>query len=305
MSPPSIAPAYVGDASPLACTPIISVATAPYDGYEIDRMFESLARIGVTHVALSDPAGYRQRLDEARYSPECARTFAAALERHGLKCHAVSAHLNLLAAPERKEFARRLDFASRVGARVVNTFAGARERELDAVDALRRAADLASERGLKLGLENAADGRESLLNVAGDAPRLLDRIGSTAVGLTYDVGNALAHRPQMDVVADAMAALPYCVQVHLKDVSRLPEGWIPVALGTGLLNLKELVCGATRGGIPMSIELPLRQSQLPDGVRGRSRYRVALRDIETAVATSLHWLKHCASASRFAELTPI
>ncbi len=292
---------HAGDAALHACTALISVATAPYDGYEPERMFESLARVGVTHVDLSDPIGYSERLDEKRYSPSSASIFAATLERHGLKCYAVSAHLNLLVASERAELERRLNFAARIGARVVNTSAGDRHREREAVVALRWAAGLAAELGLKIGLENPADGRDSLFNVAADAPHLLDRIGSASVGLTYDVGNTVSHRPGIDPVDDALAALPHCIHVHVKDLNRQPAGWFYAAIGTGYLDLADLVRAATRRKIPISIELPLRQYRLLDGMLGRSRYRVALRDIETIVATSLQWLKDCASSAGLVE----
>lgn len=301
MSPPNLTVMPECKASGTLGTGLVSVSTAPYDGYDLERTLESIARIGAGHLELSEPIGYRARVHESWYSPQSAAIFAAALKCHGLQCHAVSAHLDLLEAGERREFAQRLDFAQRVGAEVVNVFAGPKRREREAIEALRWAAGLASEFGLMIGLENSADGGESLLNLAADAPRLLEQIGCECVGLTYDLGNTLTHRPAVDPVSDALVALPYCVHLHMKGLRQEPEGLFYAALGEGCLDPAELVRAAMRRGVSMAIELPLRQHRQPDGGVGRSRYRVALRDIEVAVATSLRWIHSCSVTASLVE----
>lgn len=282
-------------------TSVISVATAAYDGYDLERILESLARVGSRHVELSEPIAYSARTGESWYSKPSAAAFSTMLARHGLKCHALSAHLDLLDLGQRVEFTRRLEFAHRVGARLVNVLAGPQSREGEAIEALRWAAARAGELGLRIGVENPADGRESLFNVAADAPRLMELIGAASVGLTYDVGSTLSHRPTVDPVRDALAALPYCVHVHVKDFHRQSSGLFHAALGEGFLQPGALVRAARRQGISVSIELPLRQHRLLDGMLGRSRYRVALRDIEVAVAASLRWLDECSAPTSCVE----
>lgn len=282
-------------------TGVVSVATAAYDGYDLERILESLARVGARHVDLSEPIAFSARVGERWYSKPSATAFSSTLARYGLQCHALSAHLDLLDLGQRAEFTRRLEFAHRVGAGVVNVLAGPRRRERDAVEALRWAAARASELGLRLGVGNPADGSESLFNVAADGPRLLEQIGFAGVGLTYDVGNTLSHRPAVDPVADALAALPYCVHVHVKDVHHQPTGLFHAALGQGCLKPGALVRAARHRGVSMSVDLPLRQHRLHDGMLGRSRYRVALQDIEAAVAASLRWLDACSASANQAE----
>src|SRR5687768_15159039 len=106
----------------------VSVSAAPYDGYPLDRMLESLACLGATHVEPAYVAGYTERFNEFAFAEGQAAEYEAALRRHGIRCHAVSAHLDLGRSDAVEAFKRRMDFARRLGARVINTFTAKRRR---------------------------------------------------------------------------------------------------------------------------------------------------------------------------------
>lgn len=269
----------------------VSVSTAPYDGYSCDRMLESLARIGATHVEPAYVIGYTEGFDETAFSSASATAYALALSQHGLRCHAVSAHMDLGRAHVVDVFKGRMDFARCLGAQVVNTFTAARRREKQFHANLEPLIRHAESLDMLIGLENQNDGSDSLLNVASDGAALLARIGSPRVGLNYDLGNTASHRPEVNPAQDALAALASCVHVHVKDVRRNADGWFYTAIGQGDLDCTRVLRGVALQGLPMSIELPLRLHRLPDAKPGRARFRVPLADIEKVVESSLAFVR--------------
>jgi sugar phosphate isomerase/epimerase len=269
----------------------VSVSTAPYDGYSRDRMLESLARIGATHVEPAYVIGYTEGFDETAFSAASATAYASALSQHGLRCYAVSAHMDLGRANVVDIFKGRMDFARRLGAQVVNTFTAARRREKQFHANLELLIRHAEALDMVIGLENQSDGSDSLFNVADDGANLLARIGSPSVGLNYDLGNTASHRPEVNPAQDALLALPNCVHVHVKDVRRNADGWFYTAIGQGDLDCTRVLQGIAQQGVPLSIELPLRLHRQPDAKPGRARFRVPLADIEVIVASSLQFAR--------------
>jgi sugar phosphate isomerase/epimerase len=269
----------------------LSVSAALYDGYPIDRMLESLARLGVSHVEPAYVAGYTERFDESVFAEDKAAQYAAALHRHGMGCHAVSAHMDLGRSDAVEVFKRRMDFAHLLGARVINTFTADRRREKQFYANVDQLAHHAQALDMWIGLENPGDGTDQLLNVAADAPQMLSRIGSPRVGLNYDVGNTVSHRPELDPAQDALQALPCCVHMHLKDVRRSPEGWFFTPIGQGEVGLGTLLHSIAGTDMPLSIDIPMRLHRRPDAKPGRARYRVPLADIENTLQASLRYVR--------------
>jgi sugar phosphate isomerase/epimerase len=269
----------------------LSVSAAPYDGYPLDRMLESLARVGATHVEPVYVAGYTERFDESVFAEGKAAEYEAALHRHGIRCHAVSAHMDLGRSDAVEAFKRRMGFARHLGARVVNTFTTSRQRGKQFYANVEQLARHAEALDMRIGLENPGDGTDHLLNVAGDAPEMLSRIGSARVGLNYDLGNTVSHRPGLDPAQDALQALPCCVHMHLKDVRSHCEGWFFTPLGQGEVDLGTLLRTVGDTDIPVSIEIPMRLHRRPDAKPGRARYRVPLADIENTLQASLRYVR--------------
>jgi sugar phosphate isomerase/epimerase len=278
----------------------LSVSAALYDGYALDRMLESLARLGATHVEPAYVAGCTERFDELAFTEAKAAEYEAALHRHGIRCHAVSAHLDLGCSDAVDAFKRRMDFAHRLGARVVNTFTAKRRRAKQFYANVEPLAHHAEALDMWIGLENPGDGSDNLLNVAADAPQMLSRIGSPRVGLNYDVGNTVSHRPELDAAQDALQALPCCVHMHLKDVRGSADGWFFTPLGQGEANLDTVLRAVAGTDLPVSIDIPMRLHRRPDAKPGRARYRVPLADIETTLQASLRYVRQRLGTSRTA-----
>ncbi len=266
---------------------IVSISAAPYDGYEFPRVLESLASIGARHVEPAFIVGYTEPFDESAFTPEKARQYAAWLREHGLSCHAFSSHIDLGRPDALKVFLGRMDFARAIGARVINTNAAHRSNEKRFYENIAQLARHAEQLDLWIGLENPGDGSDNLLNVAADAPALLARIAHPRVGLNYDAGNTISHRPDVDMTADAIAAMPLCLHTHIKDVRRNPDGFFFTPLGEGHVGCAPILDAVTRSPLDLSIEIPLRLHRQPNAQPSRAPYRVPIADIEAVLRPAL------------------
>lgn len=265
----------------------VSVSAAPYDGYPFPRVLESLAACGATHVEPAFIVGYTEPFDESTFTEAHARQYAAWLREHGIGCRAFSSHIDLGRPDAVAVFTGRMDFAARLGARVINTNAAACSNEAGFFANIEVLARHAEALGLSIGLENPGDGSNSLLDTAADADRLLRRIGHSNVGLNYDAGNTASHRPGVDPAADALRAMPLCLHTHVKNVRRLPDGYYFTRLGQGDIDCAAILRAVAATDLHLSIEIPLRLHRGPDAQPRRAVERVALADIEAVIRDAL------------------
>lgn len=267
----------------------VSVSLAAYDGHPVPAALDSLARCGVGAVEPAFIVGYTEPFDETAFDPAATRQFVRWLAEAGLACPAMSAHIDLGRAGAADTFRGRMEFAAALGASIIATNAAATcdaDRFGRNIEVL---AGHARTLGLTIGLENPGDGRDNLLDSAVGGLALIERIGSPWVRLNYDPANLASHRPDGPSPAeDAVRAIPACVQMHLKDVRRTPDGWFFTPLGQGDNALDKLFPHlAAHPGLALSIELPLRLHRTPDARPARSPAPVPLPTIEAAIRASV------------------
>lgn len=270
---------------------IISVSGAPYDGHSVPEMLASLARCGATHVEPAFIVGYTEPFDESSFSNEQIALWRGWLADAGIACDAMSSHIDLGRDDAVKVFLGRMDFARALGARIINTNAAAsrlRKRFFSNIEVLARHAE---DIGLRIGLENPGDGSDNLLNTAADGPALLADIGHPMVGLNYDAGNTISHRPGVVPADDALAALPLCQHTHIKDVRASKEGYFFTPLGQGQIDCARILRAVAATDLNLSIEIPLRLHRQANAQPSRAPYRVPLNDIEAVIKPALAFVQ--------------
>ena len=277
-------------------TRIISVSGAPYDGYGFPEVLESLAACGVTHVEPAFIVGYTEAFDESAFSPEQTRQYAGWLKASGLGCFAFSSHIDLGREDAVEVFRGRMDFAAALGAKVINTNAAARRLGESFYRNIEILARHAEQLGITIGLENPGDGSDNLINVAADGIALIKQLGHPGIRLNYDAGNTISHRPPhqpggVNPAADAIAALPGCGHVHIKDVRVTPEGYFFTPLGQGDIGCADILRAVAATDLNLSIEMPLRLHRRPDAQPQRRSEPVPRAELETAIRTSLAFVK--------------
>lgn len=268
---------------------IISASAAPYDGYDHDEMLASVARLGFTHVEPAFIVGYTEAFTESVFAARHAHEWAVSMKNAGLACHAMSSHIDLSGDESVGIFAKRMDFAVDIGARVIISNAGPALRKMQFLLNMEKLVAHADALDICIALENPGDGSDSIFNVASEGLALIDEIGSGHVGLNYDAANTASHRPMMDqLAADAIKALPKSIYAHIKDVRRDASGWHFAAIGEGEVGCESLLdaLGAWPY-LPISIELPLRLYRGPDAKPIRNDRKVALPKIEDYLGRSL------------------
>lgn len=281
---------------------IVSVSGAPYDGYATSEMLASLARCGATHVEPAFIVGYTEPFDESSFSAEQIRLWRGWLADAGIACDAMSSHIDLGRDDAVKIFLGRMDFARALGARIINTNAAAsrlRKRFFSNIEVLARHAE---DIGLQIGLENPGDGSDNLLNVAADGLALLAEINHPMVGLNYDAGNTISHRPGVVPADDAITAKPLCMHTHIKDVRANSEGYFFTPLGQGQIDCARILHGVATRSLNLSIEIPMRLHRQANAQPSRAPYRVPLADIEAVIQSALAYVRqHLAASAKSAD----
>ena len=271
---------------------IISLSAAAYDGYDVPEMLDSLAACGASHVEPAFIVGYTEPFDESVFSDAHAARYAGWLDASGIACHAFSSHIDLGAADAVSVFAGRMRFARRLGAGIINTNASRHDTEaafLRNIEVLARDAEALD---MVICLENPGDARCGLFDVAADGVALVRRIGSPRVRLNYDPGNTASHRPEIDPIADAIAALPASAHLHLKAARATPDGWLYEPLDEADLALAPLLEALdARPGLAVSVEMPLRMRRGADAQPWRRVAPIARDRIEDGVRRSLDLLR--------------
>lgn len=267
---------------------IISLSGAPYDGHPVPAMLASMAACGARHVEPAYIVGYTEPFDESSFTPAQTQQWRRWLMDAGMACHAMSSHIDLGRDDAVDVFRGRMDFARGLGAEVINTNAAARKlkkRFFSNIEVLARHAESI---GLRIGLENPGDGSDNLLNTAADGPGLLADIGHPMVGLNYDAGNTISHRPGVVVPADdALAAMAQCLHTHIKDVRRDDNGYFFTPLGQGQIDCARILRAVAQTDLNLSIEIPLRLHRQPNAQPSRAPYRVPIADIEAVLRPAL------------------
>jgi sugar phosphate isomerase/epimerase len=154
----------------------------------------------------------------------------------------VGAYASVLQPDDLQPLLRRIDFAQQLGASFVIIDAAGNEpdgpaewRQLGNLG--RFLGDYAQAHEVRLAFEI----HEGLARSGAVARRLLDAIDHAAVGVNYDTGNAIFYNDDVDPVADLEAIVDRVSHVHLKDTSGGRGDWAFGALGTGHVDLPQIV----------------------------------------------------------------
>jgi sugar phosphate isomerase/epimerase len=270
---------------------VLSVSLAAYDGVPLELTLDSLASCGVRWVEPAFIVGYTEPFDQMAFTHTAATAWAGLLEARNLACHVMSAHIDLGLIEAVDLFRPRMDFARRLGARVINTNASLASREVQFRKNIEILARHGEDIGLSIGLENPGNGEDNLLNFGRDGEALLAALRLPSVGLNFDAANLASHRPDSDVARHTLEALPQCIHYHVKDVARSKDGWRFVTLGTGDIDHATILRAlADRLDLPISLELPLRLRRGPDAQPIRAAEPLPIATIEAAIKASLDYI---------------
>ena len=238
--------------------------------------------------------GYTDPFGEEIFNLENAGRIQELLSETGLSCFAFAAHMNLVTRQSAEIFRRRMEFARRLGARVIVTNAGPEQEKkafMNNMETLSRAAESLN---LIIGLENPGDGKENIINSGKDGARVVREINSEWVKLNYDFGNVLSHfyervRPEEDFIH----ALPFSAHLHIKDVKSNEQGWFFTEIGKGSIDYESILkyLGAEYASLAVSLEIPLRVKRAKDASPRRMPHALPLDQIRKTLKNSVDYVQ--------------
>jgi L-ribulose-5-phosphate 3-epimerase len=280
----------------------ILVSTIAYDGYDLDTALRGIAAAGAKYVEIAYSEAYTAPVTEDTFSKGAAEKVVQSLAVAGLSCPCLAAHMNMSLPTSIDKFKRRIDFSKNLGAEYIVSTAGPIANRNEFLQNIRILGEYAGERGITICLENMGDGRPNIIDSALPAITLIEEIDLSSVKINYDFANLLPHcserlRPEEDY----KLALPSTAYFHIKDAAKdQNDHWYFPAIGTGAIDFKS-VFGAIASypePIPLSLELSLRITRLPDATPVRAEQAVALDKIAEALNESLRFMEQQLSGTK-------
>ncbi len=269
---------------------IVSVSTMAFDGYPLETALDELAALGVRCVEPASVDKIFQHLVEEDFCDAKARWIRAELAKRGLSCLSLSAHMDLTRPDSVDRFTRRLEFARNIGARCINSIAG----PLDGADGFRTNIPAIERRARDLGVVVALENHGDLLDSGQQIIDFIRSIGSPAVRVNYDTGNAWYYsKGTIDPVAELEELSPVIAHVHLKS-PQVDDGILRwVALGEGVLDIAAAadVLKRRMPGVPVSYELSPRQRARGFEPRWRAPEIPSLDQLRATIGASLAVLR--------------
>ena len=242
-----------------------------YNKYGVEAALVGAARARLPRVELTAVPGKSDflRADMTDGDVDKAK---ALLERNGVELVTVASHTNLLYPDGLSAMKNNLRLAERFGVGFVvtsvsyhptGTLAGDEEKaeanlkaEAVYVDALQDVAAIASDLGIRVGIEThgfeCATGQDVL--------RLVNLVDRPNVGINYDTGNVVYYGG-IAPYEDLQACLHKVFGVHLKDKIGGRKVWNFPPIGQGELDMQRIM-DTLRGvsGIPISIEIEFTEA---------------------------------------------
>jgi sugar phosphate isomerase/epimerase len=269
----------------------ILVSTIAFDGYDLDTTLAGMAAAGVARVELAYSEAYTAPVTEETFSRAAAAKVLASFRASGLTCFSLAAHTDMSRPDSVAKFKRRIDFAGYLDAGYVVSTAGPVANRAQFLENIRELGDYAAASGVIICLENMGDGRPNIIDSAAPAVELVREIALPSVRINYDFANLLPHlgerlRPEEDF----RIALPETGYFHVKDAAKGADGnWFFPAIGQGAIDFDRIfpLLAADPRPIPLSLELSLRITRLPDATPIRAERDVPLATIERALRESL------------------
>lgn len=234
----------------------VSLGTNLFKGYTLERALELIKEYGFEYAELSSIINFCEHIDPKDINPEYCEQIKQLLDSTGMKCHAVSGHLDPTIEEQCQDLMKKIEFAGRIGAKIVNTNSGPLSR-LDVFHKnMPRLIEVAEKWNVIIGLESHGD----IVNTAKDSIHIFKRYDHPLVRLNYDTGNTLFYNPgKVKIEDDIQYGFEYLVHLHLKDISISDNYVAYVPIGQGDVNFPAVfdVLKTFGSPIPCGYEIPV------------------------------------------------
>jgi len=270
---------------------IISVSTITYDGYDLETTLKNISGIGQKYVELDAIEDLSEHIKSTNLQDSVfEKKVNDMMGQFNLASIAFSGHTDLSKEEAVSAFEKKMRFAKKIGARIVNTFSGPVQRTDSFYRNIKRIEKLAKSMDLVVALETHGDiiSDKSSIDV-------IEKINSENVKINYDFVNTFhAAKGEIDLEDDFKSVLPCVEYLHIKDTVLKEDKWHATEVGKGIIDYERIfkMLKKSHRMIPMSIELPLRlEIKKETGIAQKSKSLLGIDQINWIVSNSISYVR--------------
>ena len=242
---------------------VVSVGANIYRGYDLETVFENLSKMGVRYVDIDfikTVTGFGKKSELTHLTEEDlgrAEEIKVLMDKYNLESVTFSGHVDLSLKEDVDLFLKKMEFAKALGVKYISTNAGplVREKEfLENIDVVERKA---RELDVIVCLETEMPG--DIIQKGEDGVKILQRINSPYVKMTYDFGNTYyASRGEVNLVEDFESSLDFIGNLHFKDAILENGTYRYCTIGEGIIEYRKIADVLKKHGrtFPITIEIP-------------------------------------------------
>ncbi len=184
-------------------------------GYTLEEALELVQQSGFEYAELSSIVNMCEHIDPKQINDDYIAWVKELLAKMNIKCHAVSGHVDLTIEEQLQDFLKKIEFAGKIGAKIINTNSGPLERIEIFHKNMPKIIGYAERYNVIIGLESHGD----IIGTAKDSMHIFKRYNHPLVRFNYDTGNTLFYcNGNIHVEEDIKYGLEYMEHLHLKDI---------------------------------------------------------------------------------------
>ena len=266
----------------------VSLGTNLCKGYTFEQALDIVIKCGFSYVEPSSIINMCEHITPDEMTEEYADRIKDLLKEKGLKCYAFSGHVDLTEDKQFNDFLKKIAFAGRIGAKIINTNSGPVSRKDIFYRNMKPIIAEAEKWGIIIGLESHGD----IVSTAKDSMDVFEYFNHPLVRLNYDTGNVLFYSAgKVDVAEDIKYGAEYLEHIHLKDISIKGNLVEYVPIGKGDVCFPE-VFDSLKGlgrSIPCGYEIPVHVKGVLGDIRPTGT-PMQEKDIIAAVSESVQYV---------------
>ena len=235
---------------------IVSLGTNLCKGYSFEKALDIVKKSGFTYVEPSSIINMCEHVRPEEMTAEYASKVKAMLAEKGLKCYALSGHVDLTEEKQFHDFLKKIAFAGRIGAKMINTNSGPLQKLDIFYKNMKEIIKEAEKWDVVIGLESHGD----IVSTAKDSVEIFKYFHHPLVRLNYDTGNTLFYSGgKVKVEEDIKYGFEYLAHLHLKDIRIRGKDAAYVPIGAGDVHFPAFFKTLSTLGrkIPCGYEIPV------------------------------------------------
>lgn len=234
----------------------VSFVTNIAKGYTLPQALGIAARNGFELAEIASIAGMCEHIAPSDITPEYIRSVSDMLARENMNSYAFAGHVDLTEEDGLSAFLKKMDLASGIGCKVINTNSGPAGRIGEFRVNIRKVIDKAERLGLTVCLESHGD----IVGTAKDSAGLFREINHPLLRFNYDTGNTYYYaKGDVAIEEDILYALEYMAYVHVKDIEITGDAAHYRPIGAGDLDFEKIFGALRQFGKPLhcGLEIPV------------------------------------------------